>query len=199
MKRLTHWFVALLLLPGSGYAFSLDDLQAQLHAQAVVRGQFTQEKYLRSLNHPLTSRGDFVLTAENGLLWLLRQPITQELRVTPQGVSRRDTQGQWQPLPEQLGRRGESRLFLAVLAGDTRGLREHFDLALSGDRSAWRMTITPRSALLRQIFEVITIEGGPQVSRIELRETQGDRTVLHMKQIQASRQLTPDEERAYAQ
>jgi len=190
--------LALALLPLAARAFDLADLQAQLSATPVVRGHFVQQKFLRSLPQPLTSRGDFTLAAGKGLLWLLRTPIAQDLRIDARGISRRDEAGKWQALPQHSGAGRENRLFLSVLAGDTAGLRENFDLALTGDADAWQLLLTPRSVLLRQIFDNIQINGGKLVDRIELRETQGDRSVLQMTDAQAAQALTAEEQRAFA-
>ncbi|MDR7947879.1 outer membrane lipoprotein carrier protein LolA [Achromobacter aegrifaciens] len=190
--------LALALLPLAARAFDLADLQTQLNGTPVVRGHFVQQKFLRSLPQPLTSRGDFTLAAGKGLLWLLRTPIAQDLRIDARGISRRDEAGKWQALPQHSGAGRENRLFLSVLAGDTAGLRENFDLALTGDADAWQLLLTPRSVLLRQIFDNIQINGGKLVDRIELRETQGDRSVLQMTDAQAAQALTAEEQRAFA-
>lgn len=199
MKRLMICLaLALALLPWSARAFDLDALQQQLHATPIVRGHFVQQKFLRSLPQPLTSRGDFTLAAGRGLLWLLRSPIAQDLRISANGIARRGPDGAWQALPQHTGAGRENRLFLSVLAGDTSGLRENFDLSLSGSPEAWQLTLLPRSALLRQIFENIQINGGKLVDRIELREVQGDRSVLQMVDAAAADALTPEEQRAFA-
>ena len=197
MKR---WLcLALLLLPCIASAFGLEDLQAQLRATPIVRGHFVQQKFLRSLPQPLTSRGDFTLAQNQGLLWQLHSPFEQDLRITPQGISKRDEQGHWQALPQQMGASRETRIFLDVLAGDTQGLRENFDITLTGDAQAWTMTMKPSSDLLRQIFDAIAIQGGARVQQIELRESQGDRTVLQLQDSQAATQLNAEEQRAYAE
>ena len=67
MRRLCA-LLALALLPLAARAFDLADLQTQLNATPVVRGHFVQQKFLRSLPQPLTSRGDFTLAAGKGLL-----------------------------------------------------------------------------------------------------------------------------------
>lgn len=190
--------LALAMLPFTASAFDLNDLQTQLRATPIVRGQFVQQKFLRSLPQPLTSRGDFTLAAGKGLLWLLRTPIAQDLRINANGISRRDESGAWQALPQHTGAGRENQLFLSVLAGDTRGLQENFDLTLTGEARAWQLTLTPRSALLKQIFNTIQIDGGALVDRIELRETQGDRSVLQMTGAVAADALTPEEQRAFA-
>ncbi|WP_222129986.1 outer membrane lipoprotein carrier protein LolA [Bordetella genomosp. 13] len=179
-------------------AFDLGALQQQLRATAVVHGDFVQQKFLRSLPQPLTSTGQFTLAADAGLLWQLRAPIAQDLRITPEGIYRRDEAGKWQALPQSTSASRETRLFLAVLAGDTQGLQDNFDIALSGDAAAWQLVMTPRSALLRQIFTDIRIDGGKLVDRIELRETQGDRTVMQMRNARAQSALSDEERRAFA-
>ncbi|VCU71374.1 lipoprotein chaperone [Pigmentiphaga humi] len=184
---------------GPAHAFGLGELETQLRASPVVHGRFVQEKFLRSLPQPLTSRGEFTLATGKGLLWLLRKPIEQELRITADGIARRDERGQWTALPRQSGAGRAHGLMLSVLAGDTRELQENFDLALDGSPDAWRMTMTPNSPLLRQIFERIDIEGGRTIRRIELREAAGDRTVLKMEQVRTAPALTPEEARAYAE
>lgn len=190
--------LALAVLPWTARAFSLDDLQQQLRATPIVRGHFVQQKFLRSLPQPLTSRGDFTLATGRGLLWLLRSPIAQDLRISANGIARRDSDGTWQALPQHTGAGRENRLFLSVLAGDTSGLRENFDLTLTGDAGAWQLMLQPRSVLLRQIFDNIQINGGKLVDRIELREVQGDRSVLQMTDAVAADALTPEEQRAFA-
>ncbi len=192
------FLLAMALLPLSARAFDLNALQQQLRATPIVRGQFVQQKFLRSLPQPLTSRGDFTLAAGKGLLWLLRTPIAQDLRINADGIARRDESGAWHALPQHTGAGRENQLFLSVLAGDTRGLEENFDLALTGEAAAWKLTLTPRSALLKQIFSTIQIDGGALVDRIELRETQGDRSVLQMTGAVAADALTPEEQRAFS-
>jgi len=188
----------LLWLGGAAHAFTLADLQQRLQSQAVVRGAFVQEKHLRGLDQPLRSTGVFTLASGTGLLWSLTTPIAQQLRITPQGVARRaqvNGQTQWIAAPQQSGR--ENRLFLAVLAGDTQELQTQFDLALTGSQTHWQLTLTPSSALLRQIFSQIQIAGDDQVKRIELVETQGDRTVLQLQNVTTDHALSAEEAHAF--
>ncbi|MGY6269632.1 outer membrane lipoprotein carrier protein LolA [Achromobacter denitrificans] len=190
--------LAFAVLPWCAHAFDLDALQAQLRGAPYVRGHFVQQKFLRALPQPLTSRGDFTLASGQGLLWLLKSPIEQDLRITPEGISRRAGNGKWEALAQHAGAGRENRLFLSVLAGDTAELRKNFDPALAGDAGAWTLTLTPRSKLLRQIFDSIVITGGALVGRIELNEAQGDRSVLQMTGAQAVTALTPEEQHAFA-
>lgn len=183
-----------LLLAPLAHAFDLPQLAAQLGKPAVVRGEFVQEKHLRSLPQPLVSKGHFVLAKQHGLLWLLQTPLRQDYRIDERGIARRDANG-WQQLPQRSASAQQNRLFLAVLEGDSSGLQRDFDLALSGAADDWTLTLTPRAVLLKQIFDSIEIAGGELVQRIELHEAQGDRTVLRMTRSQPGDSLT-DAERA---
>jgi outer membrane lipoprotein-sorting protein len=203
MARRIRWIrsaVAAVLLgacTAPAWAFDLNGLQAQLREAPVVRGQFVQQKFLRSLAQPLTSTGLFTLSASNGLLWELRAPLHQDLLLTPSAMFRRDDGGKWQALPQSIGSARETRMFLTVLGGDTKALEDNFDIALSGTAADWQLVMTPRSALLKQIFTDIRISGGKLVQRIELRETQGDRTVMEMKNTRADTKLNEDESRDF--
>ncbi|TRO42210.1 outer membrane lipoprotein carrier protein LolA [Pseudomonas sp. ALS1131] len=174
-------------------AFDLDQLSEQLGKPEVVRGSFIQEKHLRALPQPLTSRGTFVLAKDYGLLWLLERPLQQDYRIDDQGIARRAEQG-WQFVAQQSATAQQNRLFLAVLKGDSSGLRQDFDLSLSGSADNWQLDLTPRSVLLKQVFKAIVISGGALVQRIELQETQGDSTVLRLQDNQAGQSLSDAEQ-----
>jgi hypothetical protein len=60
-------------------------------------------------------------------------------------------------LPNKSAGAEQNRLFLAVLQGDSSGLQRDFELALSGDAQHWKLTLTPRSLLLKQVFTQINI------------------------------------------
>ncbi|WP_339546091.1 outer membrane lipoprotein carrier protein LolA [Pseudomonas sp. RA_35y_Pfl2_P32] len=205
LRRVLRFFASKLaptgmgvLLSFSAQAFDLQQLSTQLAKPAVIHGQFIQEKHLRALPQPLTSQGTFVLARDHGLLWLLKTPLQQDYRITTQGIARRDANG-WQMLPGKSAGAEQNRLFLAVLQGDSSGLQRDFDLALSGDAQRWHLTLTPRSLLLKQVFQQINIDGGELVQRIELLETQGDSTLLRMQDSTAEQPLSDAEQHDFAQ
>jgi len=190
--------LALLTLSALANAFDLQQLSAQLAKPEVIHGQFVQEKHLRALPQPLISKGSFVLAKNHGLLWLLKTPLQQDYRITAKGIARRDDNG-WQLLPNKSAGAEQNRLFLAVLQGDSSGLQRDFELALSGDAQQWKLTLTPRSLLLKQVFNQINIDGGTLVQTIELLETQGDSTVLRMQDSNASQPLSDAEQHDFAE
>lgn len=190
--------VALLTLSSLANAFDLQQLSEQLAKPDVIHGRFIQEKHLRALPQPLISKGSFVLAKNHGLLWLLKTPLQQDYRISAKGIARRDATG-WQLLPNKSAGAEQNRLFLAVLQGDSSGLQRDFELALSGDAQQWQLTLTPRSVLLKQVFNQINISGGTLVNTIELLETQGDSTVLRMQDSTAGQPLSDAEQHDFAE
>ncbi|AMZ73018.1 MULTISPECIES: outer membrane lipoprotein carrier protein LolA [Pseudomonas] len=197
MKRLSVWLLLCCLAP-LAQAFDLQQLSDQLARPEVIHGQFIQEKHLRALPQPLTSKGRFVLAKNHGLLWLLQTPLQQDYRITAQGIARRDGNA-WQMLPNKSAGAEQNRLFLAVLQGDSTGLQRDFELSLSGEPQQWKLTLTPRSVLLKQVFNQINIDGGELVQRIELLETQGDSTVLRMQDSNSAQPLSEAEQHDFAE
>ena len=200
MNLICKGFGALALLAVStlANAFDLQQLSELLAKPDVIHGQFIQEKHLRALPQPLLSKGSFVLAKNHGLLWLLKTPLQQDYRITANGIARRDGNA-WQLLPNKSAGAEQNRLFLAVLQGDSSGLQRDFELALSGDAQQWKLTLTPRSVLLKQVFNQININGGELVQTIELLETQGDSTVLRMQDSTASQPLSDTEQHDFAE
>ena len=190
--------LALLAVSTLANAFDLQQLSEQLAKPEVIHGQFIQEKHLRALPQPLISKGSFVLAKNHGLLWLLKTPLQQDYRITANGIARRDGNA-WQLLPNKSAGAEQNRLFLAVLQGDSSGLQRDFELALSGDAQQWKLTLTPRSVLLKQVFNQINIDGGELVQTIELLETQGDSTVLRMQDSTANQPLSEAEQHDFAE
>ncbi|MFJ5286166.1 outer membrane lipoprotein carrier protein LolA [Pseudomonas sp. NPDC088429] len=190
--------LALLTMSALANAFDLQQLSEQLAKPDVIHGQFIQEKHLRALPQPLISKGSFVLAKNHGLLWLLKTPLQQDYRITANGIARRDDNG-WQMLPNKSAGADQNRLFLAVLQGDSSGLQRDFELALSGDAQQWKLSLTPRSLLLKQVFKQINIDGGALVQTIELLETQGDSTVLRMQDSSAAQPLSDTEQHDFAE
>ena len=180
------------------HAFDLQQLSDQLAKPQVIHGDFIQEKHLRALPKPLTSTGTFVLARDHGLLWRLKTPLQQDYRITAQGIARRDGTS-WQMLPGKSAGAEQNRLFLAVLQGDSSGLQRDFELSLSGDAQSWKLTLLPRSMLLKQVFNQINIAGGELVHSIELLETQGDSTLLRMQDSTSAQPLSDAEQHDFAQ
>ena len=177
MNRIRSFLLPVLLLCGAlVHAIDVADITAQLRAQPATAGRFTQTRHLRGMSQPLTADGTFALDGET-LYWTLEKPFASRLRITAAGVSQWQD-GDWHSTGNAALNDAQTRLFLAFLRADSATLGEYFDIGASGDATAWTLHLSPKTALMRQIFRRIDIYGGAYAARVILEEAQGDRSEL---------------------
>ena len=76
----------------------------------------------------------------------------------------------------------------ATLAGDAASLSAHFTVALTGSARRWTLELRPLDPALRSIVRSVEITGdGAQITKYEINELQGDRTVVVVTPVTASR------------
>ena len=195
-----RWGLSLWLCLASSTAFAFDTQQlAQLLNQPrSIHGQFEQQRHLKSLSKPLSSQGQFTLVPKKGLLWQMHSPLQSTLKVSPNGISQRNAQGQWLPSRQNSSAQQQVRLFLDLLGGNTEGLQRQFDLRLSGNANNWQLQLLPKSTVLKQVFNRIDIRGNQLVRQIELSEAQGDKTIIRFNSIKTNQPFTALERDALA-
>ena len=177
MNRIRAFLFPLLFLCSAfAHAISVADITAQLRAQHAPSGRFTQTRYLRGMSQPLVASGTFALDGET-LYWTLEKPFASRLRITPEGVSQWQD-GSWRTTGQTALNDTQTRLFLAFLRADSATLGEYFDMSAEGEAAAWTLHLSPKTAVMRQIFRRIDIYGGAYVARVVLEEAQGDRSEL---------------------
>ena len=187
MVKKISLFLFFILFSSFSFAFSQQDLVDLLQKQQNIQGHFTQQRFLKSLSHPITTQGKFTLLAKKGLLWRMEKPFAVDLRVKQTGIMQWD--GNNWIANNQLGQSQHINLFLSLLGGDISALKEQFNLKLSGSQESWNLLLTPDSILMKQIFERIVIIGDKTVKEINLIEKQGDTTRIVFSHIQIDQAL----------
>lgn len=180
MKRILFTLILTIVSPFLA-AFDLNNLQKQLQ-HPVVQGKFTQKRYLKSLDKPLQTSGRFVLQQSQGLLWYVEQPLKLQLRIRADGIAQyHPQQNRW--INTQQGKQNtQMKLFMAVFSGNTQELTKQFDIQLQGSAQSWKLLLTPKTLIIKQIFQHISISGGNMVQQIELHEKQGEKTLITFHQ-----------------
>ena len=57
-------------------------------------------------------------------------------------------------------------------------LNQHLMPTVDGSPQNWTLTLTPKSAMMKQIFTQISVQGGNTVSQVILQEKQGDKVEI---------------------
>lgn len=172
------------------WAFSPTQLAQNLQKPQNIQGQFVQQRFLKSLSKPMTTSGTFALMPQKGLLWQMQKPFDHTLRVRSDGIMQWNGKQWLNPQQNKMAQNQQIQLFLDLLGGNTQGLEKQFTLKLEGDEQQWTLQLTPKTAIMKQIFSQIIISGDEVVRQIELHEKQGDRTLMQFKQIQTNQHLS---------
>lgn len=183
MRHRASWIAAVALLWAMpAMALSLEDLAQRFARVSKSRATFEETKYVAALTEPLVRRGTLAFDAPGRLEMRVERPFPERVEIdgdaltieTRRGTSRTSLASQ--PL---LAAWIES--LRATLAGDVTALSSRFHADLAGDDAHWVLALTPLDAGLRAVVRRIEIEGaGAQISRYEIAEERGDRTVVRV-------------------
>lgn len=141
---------------------NLGALSTALKPQGAVRGEFEQTRTLKALKRPLVSRGSFVFSPEQGLMWAQSQPFENLLILSETRMLSRDSEGLWQEtkVDAQTGPATLMPMLVkAMMGGDVATLEQHFSLALSVKDNHWQLSLTPKDSDIKALFAAIKLEG----------------------------------------
>jgi hypothetical protein len=179
MNRFLRTLCVLVMLAVVAPALAATDVEAVKQRVAkvdVLRGEFT-------FKNPLRSQGRFVLAQDHGVIWTTLKPFPSEVVVTrdrilsrqSDGSSRVELDGRQQP-----AMRSVNAIMFALMSGDAQALSAQFTVkveVLPGN--AWKMQLTPRSAMLGKVFAQLTLSGDRYVREVQINEANQDVTRIH--------------------
>jgi hypothetical protein len=74
---------------------------------------------------------------------------------------------------------------MVVLRGDLESLKERYAISFDTDEDSWTLDLEPRSRALQSIIEGIRFSGqSRELSAMETRESNGDRTITRFSEIE---------------
>lgn len=178
---------------------SLSDVQRLLGGQSVICAAFTQQKSLKALTRPLTSKGRLIFVAGKGVLWQVLEPFPARLLIKSDALIRWNDDGIAQKvnLDQTPVFRALSHVFLALFSGETDKLQDIFDVESQSARSKWRLTLVPRTKILAAIIATVRASGGRFVNEVLIEEKQGDRTSIRFTDINAESCKLGNAEKGY--
>lgn len=170
-----------------------------------MSASYTEKKHLSLLAVPLTSSGELHYlrdgTGTKGhLVRLVEKPEKSKLTITEAELRMADKNG-----TEVIDLRQSDRVRLFVTSlmrifqGDRKALQEHYRVRyVLDDKHAtrWHLELVPKKEPLDKILKQLSLFGeGEAVTRIELIEPSGDRTVTTIDKVDPKRTFTAAEKR----
>jgi len=161
----------------------LDTVMSLLAQRQHGRVEFVEQKFLSILDHPIESSGELRYDAPDRLQKRTLLPRAETLLLDgsvltmERGGHRRvldlHRYPQIQPFVESIR---------ATLAGDRAALERVFHVEFAGGVRRWSLTLAPLDRQLQRTIKQVQIDGSQdQLQRVEIRQTDGDRSLMTLR------------------
>jgi outer membrane lipoprotein-sorting protein len=174
---------------------TLEALMRGMATSSGVSARFHEAKQLALLSVPLEVRGMIYFVPPDRLLRITSEPSRSRLVIDGSRFAYRDEAG-----GEQVDLSGNPLArefvtnFVVLFNGDLAGLRQRYEPALSVEGQRWKLVLRARQRPLADIVDRVTLEGsGRTLDRMEMLETNGDRTTTTFEEVQTDRHWSGEE------
>jgi len=174
---------------------SLEALMEGMAGTSGVVAEFRERKEIRLLSEPIETRGRLIFVPPDRLLRTTSEPSRSWLLIDGDRFAFRDDAGA-NTLDVSSNRlvREFVANFIVLFNGDLEALRERYEPEFRAEAERWHLTLRPRRAPLADVMERIDLEGdGRALRQIEMRETDGDRTVTRFEEVEVDRSFESEE------
>jgi hypothetical protein len=206
MQRLTT--IRQLLLAGvlctfvSLCAAEPDDLlriNARIKQYPVIRAEFTQNKQIAAMKHPLVTTGHLIYSRQQGVLWQIELPYHisyilgtgKIIEISADGI-RRERRLRDVPGLAQIG-----QIFGAIFSTNTMVLRQYFDATVQSNPERWNIELKPRQPQMMQFLTGVQLSGNDFVDSIHINEAGGDTTQINFRNTQGANTLNSTESQLF--
>lgn len=159
----------------------------QLASQTTVRAQFQQQKQLPTVNKTFNSTGQVLFSKTNGVLWQIKAPVQADLVMTPQKLVQKTARTQSEVTLDKSPYGAVANIFLQLMTGDQKTLTQNFVIqSIKVDDSqkpiTWQIRLTPKSNILKKLFNAVDASGGQYVQKIVISEKSNSTTTITFSQ-----------------
>lgn len=181
---ISAWLLITAATSHAGITFQ--ELESRTDSPASLDGEFTQEKYLTSLQTSLSSFGQFSYRRSEAIHWNTTFPIEDELIMTPDSIVNKQgseeiirLDGSSNPVVSVF-----SEIFFAVLTADWSKLSSYFRLSGDVDEKGWNAVLIPVDESVKKVVSKVEIQGNQLPLKVVLHESNGNRTTIRFSNLQ---------------
>lgn len=196
MKRVLFFLMALCLCLLNLSAQKVNEAKVKQQINAVaskmktMQCDFVQTKYLKMLNDKMVSRGKMYYRQSNKLRWEYTYPYTYTFvlngsRVLISKGKRNDVIN----VNQSKFFKEIARIMMNSVVGKCLTDSKDFKVSLTGASAEYVATLYPQQKQMKQMFQKIILHFNKQnstVSKVELIEKKGDRTIIELKNVKSN-------------
>lgn len=196
MKRVLFSLMALCLCLLNLSAQKINEAKVKQQINAVaskmktMQCDFVQTKYLKMLNDKMVSRGKMYYQQSNKLRWEYTSPYTYTFVLNGSKVliskgKRNDVIN----VNQSKFFKEIARIMMNSVVGKCLTDSKDFKVSLTGASAEYVATLFPQQKQMKQMFQKIILHFNKQnstVSKVELIEKKGDRTIIELKNVKSN-------------
>lgn len=196
MKKVLFSLMALCLCLLNLSAQKIDEAKVKQQINAVaskmktMQCDFVQTKYLKMLNDKMVSRGKMYYQQSNKLRWEYTSPYTYTFVLNGSKVliskgKRSDVIN----VNQSKFFKEIARIMMNSVVGKCLTDSKDFKVSLTGASAEYVATLYPQQKQMKQMFQKIILHFNKQkstVSKVELIEKKGDRTIIELKNVKSN-------------
>ncbi len=178
----------------------LHELLARFSTIPGLSARFREEKHIALLIKPITSQGSVYFAAPKRFARHVDQPEKSQLIIDQSQLRIVDASGTRSiSLESQPILRIIVGAFVQVLRGDRLALERSYRIGFKGTAAGeWSMTLNPKKKVLSRVLKEVRVQGREVVvEKLEIRETNGDRTVTTFFDVDTSRRFSAAEQKRF--
>ena len=193
MKRVLFSLMALCLCLLNLSAQKVNEAKVKQQINAVASNMktmqcdFVQTKYLKMLNDKMVSRGKMYYQQSNKLRWEYTSPYTYTFVLNGSKVliskgKRSDVIN----VNQSKFFKEIARIMMNSVVGKCLTVSKDFKVSIAGSSAEYVATLYPQQKQMKQMFQKIILHFNKQkstVSKVELIEKKGDRTIIELKNV----------------
>jgi len=182
--RLDPWLRGLiavaLLGAGSAWAFDLTELMGLLAQNKSGEGRFTEQRFVRGLDGPISAAGTLSFQAPDKLTRETTSPRPESMAVDGNQLTlSRGGRTRTLALDSMPEMQGMVEAMRGTLGGDAGTLQRYFKSKLGGTRESWTLDLAPTESRLAAQLDSVRLSGrAGEVLGIEMAFRGGDRSVM---------------------
>ncbi len=162
----------------------------QLALLSHQQGKFTQTRNLTGISFPLISSGIFIFIKDLGLYNETQKPLFQAVSFSTSGVIEWNQSEEITTNKDTKNRADKfvSQLLLAMFNGDKKRLESLFEVQEKteisrNDKPYWHLSLNPKSILVKEQIDSITVTGTTTIEQIQILTSNGDKTAIQFTAI----------------
>jgi len=160
-------------------------IKKQLAEFKSLSGNFRQNRFVKSADLNLESKGSFSFNLTSELVWHQRTPFIQDLTMTKEAITQKGPDGTGSTISKEQQPQlfGFSNVLLSIFAGDVKVLKDNFEYTVTLEKKRWNMKLVAKDQLFKKLISEINVAGDKFINSITVLEKSGNELKIYFSDI----------------